>query len=241
MKSCVSAQEGQLTPRVGRLRAGLPSEASRPYSSRGASVARPARGTQRRRPRVRGPMPAPTGARRRALPALLDGGARFPVGQLPAHLRRIRFCRSRSPATARRTSSSRGAPSGTRRATALSWRVMTTSSPLETRSSSSPKRVLASKAVTLLMPQFGPVIDQPERPELQRISAALRRVASAVEARRPDARLRTSRPARPLPYYHPAGGRLWSSSSPSGRSLTTAVAGRSPTSSIGEAYDMPSR
>ena len=159
MKSCVSAQEGQLTPRVGRLRAGLPSEASGPYSSRGASVARPARGTQRRRPRVRGPMPAPTGARKRALPALLDGGAHFPVGQLPA----------RPPENPLLQITQRGhgtahlVQPGTRRATALSWRVMTTSSPLETRSSSSPKRVLASKAVTLLMPQYGPVIDQSER------------------------------------------------------------------------------
>src|SRR6476659_6263030 len=63
--------------------------------------------------------------------------------------RRIRCCSSRSPVTVRRTSSRRCAPSGTSRATGLSWRVITTSSPFDTRSNNSPKRVLASNALTV--------------------------------------------------------------------------------------------
>jgi hypothetical protein len=53
------------------------------------------------------------------------------------------------PAAAARTDSKFRRPSGTKRATGFSCRVMMTSSPRATLSSSWPKRVLASKAVTL--------------------------------------------------------------------------------------------
>src|ERR1051326_8317708 len=87
---------------------------------------------------------------RHSLPSLMaDRISRF--DSLALDLRRICCCNCRSPATARRTSADRWAPSGTRRATGLSCRVMTTSSPSATRLSNSPKRVFASNAVTFAM------------------------------------------------------------------------------------------
>lgn len=62
----------------------------------------------------------------------------------------ISACNSRKPATAAAAWRLSGRPSGMSRATGLSYRVMTTSSPRATRSRSLPKWVLASYADMLL-------------------------------------------------------------------------------------------